>query len=1288
MAAGHGLSDWGCELTAERNLSASPATTALHTCRDYTHTFVGRREEGAPGAAVNQTYLLHRNESLRALQVEVSRRTACVNTSSFNASGDGSWTNTSRCRDVLTYAAWADARGRSCTDLQVAGLSRAACGGAVDGYGVSAAKVCCGCSGGLRANVRAVLLLEHDSCVRCRKGRFERNGSCVDCAVDSYGEPPPEGVTACERCPPGRVTPGAGSDERAACAACPVGKYRDNTTLGVCRNCTAGRFQAHPAQEHCELCPAGRGVRSAGAGQCARCPTGSRSYADGRCGLCPRDQFAERPGSAACAPCPDGTVATAGAAARARCAFDSGNFLLLLRVAAGLAPPTIVNLKYRHPVVSVAMGGAHVAFIDAVGALYLYGANDRGQLGTGNRVPRALGDQRSQGAAMLRPSGVAAVALGAESSAFILAADGSLWLFGANLSSAVATVGNVSDGAILVPSRLALPFRTVQVALSATHGALIDDSQRLWVWGSNEHGQLGDNSSLPIVCAEPRSAAASSCAALPPRDAYNYEQPVALCTGGMHHIHVPPVPNGTAGGTFSCAARATGGWGVPQSSSDCSATSPLFATRRSMFASPSAGSYECFFACSQCVDSARAAGKQLPPGAADRWGALQPRRSDAPLHVASGVASVSLGAAHTAYVDAASGRVHTAGRNDAGQLCAGSGAPAAGRRAFAPVPGFANASSLAAGASHTVFTLRGGAAYSCGSNSMGELGIGTFDGRRHPTAARVRLLLANASAVAAGARTSALLDARGRLFRFGAAVISGGRAAAVGTPMLQNAVGRVLPADNAMALHTQELAVLAPRVCHQGSSLSADRAGCVFCPAGRYAAAANSLTSCAVCTPGKYQDSAGATSCKACAEGATSYRGNAACFEDAPCAAHQALNTNGDCVCAAGAYNASSGPLRCFSFEYKDPTEEEDLAAAAAAAAATGGKLRCLPCPDGCSVCRRDDTDLVVQPKYGVSLRSGRQGLPLRLVRGERALFGCPAPGACLGEASADGISSSAVRCAAGHVPPLCARCAAGWERDAHSLRCERCGAAFVHWNRILPLVAVFGLLEWIGARWRRSGNTRLETNFLLASFVKTLTTTSTLKILLSSFQVAFVLRAVYRAPLPPAFAALLNALSFLEVDLPAMLGLECWAQPGRAFLYSFALSALLAGGALATLALGWKLQRSDGTTKEVQQHHGSALSQRALFALFLLYPPACRRAFSVLDCHALNDDEAWLRADYEVDCNALWMYAWRLAALAFIGLVAVGLPAFYYLTLRYAARSTEGDEYSGKIRTRKGKLR
>ena len=136
--------------------------------------------------------------------------------------------------------------------------------------------------------------------------------------------------------------------------------------------------------------------------------------------------------------------------------------------------------------VMVAGGGYHTAAIKTDNTLWLWGNNAEGQLGVNDRTNRSSPIQTVSGGSNWK-----SVACGANHSGAIKL-DGTLWMWGLN------DHGQLGDNSVASKSS---PVQTVSagtnwkyLACGYRHTAAVKTDGSVWCWGLNDFGQLGDNS--------------------------------------------------------------------------------------------------------------------------------------------------------------------------------------------------------------------------------------------------------------------------------------------------------------------------------------------------------------------------------------------------------------------------------------------------------------------------------------------------------------------------------------------------------------------------------------------------------------------------------------------------------------------------------------------------------------------------------------------------------------------------------------------------------------------------
>ncbi len=135
----------------------------------------------------------------------------------------------------------------------------------------------------------------------------------------------------------------------------------------------------------------------------------------------------------------------------------------------------------------LSFGKNHYAAIDTEGNLWIWGANNFGQLGNGSS---------SDYFTYIEPSKVKSgtkfkkVSLGADQSAAI-DTEGNLWTWGNNKDGAL---GDGTRQDRYTPAKVMEGTLFKEVSLGNSHGVAVDVNGNLWTWGTNSYGELGNGS--------------------------------------------------------------------------------------------------------------------------------------------------------------------------------------------------------------------------------------------------------------------------------------------------------------------------------------------------------------------------------------------------------------------------------------------------------------------------------------------------------------------------------------------------------------------------------------------------------------------------------------------------------------------------------------------------------------------------------------------------------------------------------------------------------------------------
>jgi len=131
-------------------------------------------------------------------------------------------------------------------------------------------------------------------------------------------------------------------------------------------------------------------------------------------------------------------------------------------------------------------GGSHSMALDSKGDVWSWGGNNYGQLGDGSMIDRNV----PVPLVGLAPPGVKAISAGVGHS-LVLDARGVIYSWGLNNRGQLgrATLPTVLPMPITVPFP---PQRFIEIVAGGEHSLAIQDDGRVWAWGADGAGQLGD----------------------------------------------------------------------------------------------------------------------------------------------------------------------------------------------------------------------------------------------------------------------------------------------------------------------------------------------------------------------------------------------------------------------------------------------------------------------------------------------------------------------------------------------------------------------------------------------------------------------------------------------------------------------------------------------------------------------------------------------------------------------------------------------------------------------------
>lgn len=150
------------------------------------------------------------------------------------------------------------------------------------------------------------------------------------------------------------------------------------------------------------------------------------------------------------------------------------------------SPAAMVISTDISSITAIDAGTDHVAALDSFGRVWTWGRNDHGQLGDGTTITRAIPVQVSA----LSNTSISTISAGG-SHTVALDSNGKVWTWGNN------SEGQLGDGTYIdshIPKMVNLPENVFITAISAggNFTLALDSEGNVWSWGENKRGQLAN----------------------------------------------------------------------------------------------------------------------------------------------------------------------------------------------------------------------------------------------------------------------------------------------------------------------------------------------------------------------------------------------------------------------------------------------------------------------------------------------------------------------------------------------------------------------------------------------------------------------------------------------------------------------------------------------------------------------------------------------------------------------------------------------------------------------------
>jgi alpha-tubulin suppressor-like RCC1 family protein len=145
-------------------------------------------------------------------------------------------------------------------------------------------------------------------------------------------------------------------------------------------------------------------------------------------------------------------------------------------------------------VVQIEAGSFHTLALKSNGTVWAWGLNDDGELGDNSTTNRSTPVQVGSGVSGF--TNIIAIAAG-DNHSLALKSDGTVWVWGSNEFAQIGN-GAASMTDQLVPVKNATLLNVTQIAAGVFHSMAQDKTGKVFVWGDNFYGQVGNGSDSDI----------------------------------------------------------------------------------------------------------------------------------------------------------------------------------------------------------------------------------------------------------------------------------------------------------------------------------------------------------------------------------------------------------------------------------------------------------------------------------------------------------------------------------------------------------------------------------------------------------------------------------------------------------------------------------------------------------------------------------------------------------------------------------------------------------------------
>ncbi|MBN2300575.1 MAG: InlB B-repeat-containing protein [Acholeplasmataceae bacterium] len=156
------------------------------------------------------------------------------------------------------------------------------------------------------------------------------------------------------------------------------------------------------------------------------------------------------------------------------------------------------DLDEGDKIISVSMGEYHGSALTSTGRIFMWGRNPYGQLGDGTDENRFNPIEITSQFSLLEGEQITGVSLGRSHSSAITS-NGNVFIWGYNYHGELG-IGTEDNSNIPIKMtnqfNLGVGEQIIQVSLGSAHSSAITSNGRIFMWGYNDHGELGDGTEI------------------------------------------------------------------------------------------------------------------------------------------------------------------------------------------------------------------------------------------------------------------------------------------------------------------------------------------------------------------------------------------------------------------------------------------------------------------------------------------------------------------------------------------------------------------------------------------------------------------------------------------------------------------------------------------------------------------------------------------------------------------------------------------------------------------------